>query len=475
MTSESYPLSRVRAVAFTIAFVQFIGMLEGTIISTALPDMAGDFGVIPSEMGISITAYLLVVAAFLPASAWLADRFGTRKVLMIAIAGFGLSSLLCAMSESLGFFVAARIFQALCSSLMAPIGNLILLRITPRKQLVQMMAISTTPALIAPVIGPPIGGFLTEAAGWPSIFYINIPLAALGIITIGKLIPEFKGTTIRPFDRKGFLLMGGALACIVYAFDRIGAHPGQWLQPALLIVTGAFMGLMAYRHLSHSPTPLFPLASLSVPTFYSITYGAGFLMRLPFAGQALLLPLYFQVGFGMSPASAGLLLLANNLGDLMLKPFAGAAVRAWTFRNSLTYGTMAMMAGMGATAFLSPNMPLWLLMAAMIAVGMSRSISFTAMVSLAFADVKSEDLAGATVLNTIGYALSAAIGISLGALLVNAAPFGADVLTNYRFAILGLTILGILSIPLFARMPRDTGAEVSGHRTGESGGFSQMH
>lgn len=462
------------AVAFTIAFVQFIGMLEGTIISTALPDMARDFGVIPSEMGISITVYLLVVAAFLPASAWIADRFGTRKILILAITGFGLSSLLCAMSDSLGFFVAARVLQAFCFSLMAPIGNLVLLRITPKNQLVQMMAISTTPALIAPVIGPPIGGFLTEAAGWPSIFFINLPLSVLGVITIWKLIPDFRKETGR-FDIAGFLLVGSALSSVVYAFDRLGAHPEHWHEPAALTVLGLAMGLLAWKHLRRASAPLFPLHSLNVPTFRSITYGAGFLMRLPFAGQALLLPLYFQIGFGLSPATTGILLLANNLGDLMLKPVAGKAVRAWTFRNALTYGTAAMMLGMGATALLSPNMPLWLLAGAMIAIGMSRSITFTAMVSLAFADIKSENLAGATVLNTIGYALSAAIGISLGAMLVNAAPFGAEVLTNYRFAILGLTALGVISIPLFALMPRNAGAEVSGHRPTEGGGFSQMH
>jgi len=467
MSLDSEQTRDPKPVALIVALIMFMALLEGTVIATALPQMARDFGVAPSAMGISITSYLLVSATFLPASSWIAERFGARRVLTLSIAGFALASLLCGASTTLGFFILARMFQAFCSSLMMPVGNLVLLRVTPKRQLVQMMAISTTPALLAPVIGPPLGGFLTQAAGWPSIFFINIPLALIGIVMVRRLIPAF-ASTAPGFDLKGFVLVGGSLVCTIYAFDRIGAHPDGWASDLPLLIAGAIAGVAALFHLRRSPAPLVPLIALRHRSFTSVAFGAGFLMRLPFMGQALLLPLAFQLGFGFSPAGAGLLLLANNLGDLALKPFVGRVIRWCGFRAALTFGTAAMMLGIAATALLHPSWPFWLLLAAMAAIGMARSVAFTAMASLAFADVQSEELPGASVLSSIGNSLSAAIGISLSALFLNIAQQGQEPqLADYRLAILCLAGMGMLSIPLFARLPRTVGATVSGHKSRE--------
>jgi len=200
-------------------------------------------------------------------------------------------------------------------------------------------------------------------------------------------------------------------------------------------------------------------------TFRQIAFGAGFLMRLPFMGQSLLLPLYFQVGFGLSPFVTGMLLLAQNAGDLMLKPIAGKAIGAMGFRLSLSTGTAVMMAGMGGLALITPAWPLWAMAAAMVASGMARSIAFTGMMALSFADVSRDELGGATVVNNLANALSASAGISLAALLVNgSAGAGVAGLGDYRLGIGLLAAVGALAVPIFARLPKDAGAEVSGHR-----------
>ncbi|MPS69716.1 MAG: MFS transporter [Novosphingobium sp.] len=450
-----------RAVAMMVAFVMFLSILEATVIATALPDMARDFGVAPSGMGIGITAYLLVSTAFLPLSSWAAQRLGPRRVLTGSVLGFGLASLLCSLSTGLAFFVAARALQALCSSLMTPVGNLVLLRVTPKHRLVEMLAISTTPALIAPVIGPPLGGLLTETLGWQSIFLINLPLTLIGALLTRKLIPRIAPRPA-PFDPLCFALVAIALALLIYGFDRLGAHPGAALLPAAMIACGSAAALLAFRYLRARPDGLVPLTALRHTTFRSIAFGAGMLMRIPHMGQALVLPLYFQLAFGMSPGLAGLLLLANNLGDLALKPVVGRVIRASGFRMALSAGTAMMMASLAAIAAFTAQMSPWLMAAAMLLVGMARSVPFTGMVSLAFADVAQEELPGAIVLNSIGNALSAAIGISLGALFLNLRIFTPDSAEGpYRLALVALALIGMGAVPLFARLPAEAGARIT--------------
>jgi len=444
----------------------FMGILEGTIISTALPQMAHDFGVPPVDLSVGITAYLLVSAMLLPISSWIAERLGTRRVLVAAILGFALASLLCGTSTSLPTFVAARAVQAAFASVMVPVANLVLLRVTPKRQLVEMTAISTTPALIAPVVGPPLGGFITATAGWHFIFWVNIPLAVIGIAMVWRFVPNLYAHQRAALDRRGFLLVSSALAACVLALDRLGAHPAHWHAPAVLAAAAFTIGTLAVRHLGRVEGPIVPLAALRHATFRAVAFGAGFLMRLPFMGQALLLPLYFQVGFGLSPLATGLILLAQNLGDLMLKPVAGKALRRLGFRLALTTGTATMMGGIACIALLTPQMPLWLMCVAMLGVGAGRSIAFTAMTSLAFADVGEREIGGATVLNNLANSLSAALGISLASLVLNAATAGTGgvaTLGDYRLAILVLAAVGTVAIPLFARLPRNAGAEVSGH------------
>lgn len=450
-----------RMIAIMVAFIMFLSILEATIIATALPDMARDFRISPSELGIGITAYLLVSTACLPLSSWLAQKLGPRRVLAIAVLGFGVASLLCSLSTTLALFVTARSLQAFCSSLMAPVGNLILLRMTPTHRLVEMLAISTTPALVAPVIGPPLGGFLTEAFGWQSIFLINLPLALVGSVLVLRLIPSISPQPTR-FDPLGFVLIASALTMLIYGFDRLGAHPDSPSFPTLMLVGGAAIGLLSYRHLRRHPDSLVALDALRHRTFRSIAFGAGMLMRIPFMAQALVLPLCFQLAFNLSPGAAGLLLLANNLGDLVLKPIVGRVIRLTGFRASLAWGTGLMMGTMAALALLDAKTPFWLMALTMFTAGLARSVPFTGMVSIAFADVAQEELPGAIVLNSIGNAMSAAVGISLGALFLNL-PFATEIqdeASPYRLALVSLALLGFGAVPLFARLPAGAGAKI---------------
>jgi EmrB/QacA subfamily drug resistance transporter len=461
------PAAVPRTVALIVAVTMFMGILEGTVIATALPHMAGDFGVRPVEMSIGISVYLITSAIFLPTSSWFAERFGTRRVMTCSIVGFAMASLLCGASTSLAGFVAARAVQALCSSLMVPVGNLVLLRVTPKRDLVSIMAISTTPALIAPVIGPPLGGFITSFFGWRWIFYLNLPIAVIGAVLTLRYIPDLRALPKR-FDVKGFALTACALTATLYGLERLAAQPMQWELPLLLLMIGGGAGVMALAHARRGHAPLVSVAPLRHPTFASIAIGAGFFARLPFMAQAFILPLFFQVGFGLSAFQTGLLLLAQNAGDLALKPIAGKVLRWMGFRTALTSGSAMMMLSLAGCALLTPDVPFAFLFAALFATGMCRSVLFTAMMALTFADVADEELGVATVLNSLATAVTAALGVSLAALALNLSRMaGAEMmgdLADFRIAMLSLLALGALSIPLFARLPGDAGAEVSGQK-----------
>ncbi len=459
---------RNRAIALIVSLAMFMGILEATVIATALPYMAKDFHIEPVQLSIGITVYLIVSAVCMPLSGWVADRLGARRVFAVSIVAFAISSLFCGLSQNLFQFVIARILQAIAASLMTPVGNLVLLRTTPKHQLVSAMAISTTPALIAPVVGPPLGGFITAYLGWRWIFYINIPLAVLGAIAAMMIIPDLPQTARKRFDVKGFLLTGISMVLILSGLDRLAAHPGQWIMPLGVIILGLGCGYQAVRHARESSAPLVSLTALRHKTFASVMLAPGMFSRLPFMAHAFILPLFLQIGLGFDAFQAGLLLLAQNLGDLVLKPFAGKALRRWGFRAALTYGMAAMMLGIGSSALISENWPFWLSMALLFASGMARSVSFTGMMALTYADVADDEITDATVVNNLAMAMSGGLGISIGVFCLNMLRDAnmQDVipLGDFRITIVVLAAAGMISAWSFTRLPADAGAHVSGQK-----------
>lgn len=462
-----------RLIALIVAVAMFMATLDSTIIATAMPRMAEDFGVSPVGLSIGITVYIMVSAVFLPISSWVADRFGTRRVFVIAIFGFTIASVLCGLSESLTQFALARALQAIFASLMVPVGNLLLLRTTPKADLVSVMAISTTPALIAPVIGPPIGGFITTFLSWPWIFYLNVPIGLAGVLLALRYIPNLTAESEKPFDTKGFVITGSALTAFIYGLDRLGAQAVGWQGPAVLIAAGLILGVLAVRHSRRIAYPLVSLKALRFQTFTAATITGGSLIKIPFMAQAFILPLLFQVGFGLSAFQSGLLLLAQNAGDLVLKTIASQALRWIGFRFALVSGALLTAAATAACALLTASMPLWFLFTVLFISGMCRSVLFTGMMALTFADVPSDEMGDATVLSNVGNSIVAALGISLSAIAMNLSLSlsGNESLTadDCRIALIAMAAIGATSVFSFMRLPRDAGAEVSGHRLASAG------
>ena len=458
-----------RLIAAIVAAAMFMGSLDQTVIATALPQMARAFHRPPVDLSLAMTVYILVMAAFLPVSTWVADRLGARKVFAGAIVGFAAASALCGVSQTLPEFIAARVLQALAAALMAPVGNLVLFRSTAKKDLVTAVAISTTPGLVAPVIGPAIGGFIVTFFEWPWIFYLNIPIAIVGVALALRYIPDLKTAERRPFDWAGFWLTGAALGAFIWGLDRISTPGGDWRWPAALIVLGLGLGVLAIRHSRRARHPLLSLEPLRIATFRISALTGGTLIRLPFRALGFTLPLMFQVALGMSAFQSGLLVLGYNGGDLLLKSIANQALRRMGFRRALSVTAVLSALATASWVVFSPSTPFWAVFAVLVLSGMARSILMTAMVSMTFADVPHAEIGAATVLSNVLNQTTGAIAIGLAALVLNlsAAARGSAGhvgLADCRVVLVLLAVTGLLSLPSFLRLRPDAGAEVSGHR-----------
>jgi EmrB/QacA subfamily drug resistance transporter len=468
---------RSRLIALIISAALFMASLDSTVITTALPQMAHDFALPPVELSLGITVYILVMAAFLPISTWVADRLGARRVFAAAIVGFALSSALCSFSRDLPEFVGARALQALMAALMSPVGNLVLLRSTPKRDLVAAIAISTTPALVAPVIGPAVGGFVVTFVDWPWIFFLNVPIAALGVALALRFIPDVREERRRPFDWRGFALTGSALAAVIYGLDLLASPRGSWPVPTALIGCGLALGAMAVRHNLRAPHPLTPLDALKITTFRVASLTGGTLIRLPFRASGFVLPLLFQVCLGFSAFQSGLLIVGLNGGDLLLKSVANQVLRRIGFRRALASGAFATAAAILSWATFGPRSPFWLIFGLLTLAGMARSVLMTGLVSMTFADVPYEEIGGATVLSNVVNQSTGALGVALAAMVLNLAASrhgGRLELGDCRLAVMAMAAVSLAAVPSFLRLPSDAGAEVSGHRPADGAATAEL-
>src|SRR5579871_54729 len=246
-------------IALLAAGALFMEQLDGTVIATALPQMAQSFAVAAVDLNIGMSAYLLTVAVFIPASGWVTDRFGARTVFASAIVTFTLSSVLCAASGTLWQFTLARVLQGIGGAMMVPVGRLIVLRNTEKQHFVRMIAYLTWPALTAPVVGPPLGGLITEYSSWPWIFLLNVPLGIAGLALALVLIPNSRSEGKGAFDWTGFALTGFASFSLMYSLEAIGRNRIDWLITAPLLCASLTAGICAVRHALRAAHPLLDL------------------------------------------------------------------------------------------------------------------------------------------------------------------------------------------------------------------------
>ncbi len=403
------------APALLVAGAFFMEFLDGTVIATALPDMARDFGVTAVELNIGISAYLITLAVLIPASGWIADRFGARAIFTLALAIFTLASVFCGLSTEVHIFVAMRILQGVGGALMVPVGRLAVLRTTPKHQLIKAIATLTWPALVAPIIGPPLGGFITRYASWHWIFFINVPLGLAAIILSLRIIPDIRETERRSFDLSGFITTSVAMVSLVTAIERLGDRQPQIWPTLALAALGFGCLLYSIRHFRRAAAPMVRLDALQVPTFRVTMYG-GSLFRASISAVPFLLPLLFQVGFGMDPFHSGLLVLAVFVGNLTIKPATTPLIRWLGFRRLLLINGALNVCSLLACALLTPQTPVWAIMLILYLGGVFRSIQFTGVSTLAFADVPAAQMSDANTLFSTASQLAVGLGITLGAI-----------------------------------------------------------
>jgi len=455
---------RTRLTALIVACALFMQNLDSTVIATALPTMAKAFGADPVHMNVALTAYLLSVAVFIPASGWVADRFGSRSVFRAAIVVFTIGSVLCGRADNLGFLIAARILQGAGGAMMVPVGRLVLLRTTPRHEMVAAMAWLSMPALLGPVLGPPVGGFIVTYTSWRWIFDINVPIGVVGVVAVSLFIEEVREPPPGRFDGIGLLLSGSGLAGLMFGMETLGRGVvAPWVGAAIAGIGAVGIGLYLLHARTH-PAPLLDLSLLRLPCF-RVALAAMMLFRTGIGAIPFLLPLMLQVGFGDSAVRSGLITFASSAGALVMKPATQAALRRFGFRDTLVWNGVLSGVLVSACAAFRPTWPAAAIYAVLLVGGLFRSLQFTAYNTLAYGDVPRAKMSAATSLYTAAQQLAATIGISLGALALEVAmgfARRAPSVGDFSIAFVAVAALTLAAAPLAVRLPRDAGDDLTG-------------
>ncbi len=446
-----------------VATALFMANLDATVLATSLPEIAKDLGLNPIHLKLALTTYLLALAVFIPASGWVADRYGPKTVFRAAMAVFALGSICCGLAQGLGSLVAARVLQGIGGAMMMPVGRLIVLRTVPREEMIGAMAWLTIPALLGPVMGPLLGGFISTYFDWRWIFWINIPVAVLGMMLITKFIPDVRDGNPDSFDLKGFLLVGPGLSMFLTGATLLGLDFVSGQTVAALLFIGAILLALYIPHALKAPAPLIDIRLLAVPTFLAGVFG-GFLFRIGIGAAPFLLPLLFQMGFGMTPFQSGLLTFATGFGAMFMKTQAASILRHYGYRNILIYNSLLAAAFSALPAFFTEATPALIMTAIFFMGGLSRSLQFTSINTICYADIPPEQLSRATSFVSVGQELSGAVGVSVAALgleLMQRTQGGGTLAPNHFPPVFILiSVIAALSAFLYATLPKDAGSSL---------------
>jgi EmrB/QacA subfamily drug resistance transporter len=451
--------------ALIIATALFMENMDGTVISTSLPAIAHDLHEDPIVLKLALTSYMLTLAVFIPASGWVADRFGARTVFCTAIVVFTLGSIMCGASSSLPTLIAARVFQGLGGAMMVPVGRLVILRSVPKSELVNAMAYLTVPALLGPVAGPPLGGFITTYFHWRWIFWINVPIGVLGVFLSLKFIHNLREEDVPRFDFKGFVLSGVGLVSLIAGLSVIG----RGIAPAWVVVAMVGVGslaLWAYvRHAGQNEDAILDLKLLRIQTFFAGVVG-GLIFRIGIGAMPFLLPLLLQIGFGLTPFESGSLTFATAAGALLMKFSASTLLRWFGFRRTLIVNGLISGAFLAACALFSPTTPHWMLLLTLLTGGFFRSLEFTALNAISYADIDTPRMSRATSFASVSQQMSGAVGVAIAAICVQSIQLGfGDPELQARDLSLAFVLVAIISsfsVFVFARLKPDAGAALSG-------------
>lgn len=468
-SDKSITVSLIVAIAF------FMQNLDTTAVNTSIPAMARSFGTDVVHLSAGVTSYLIALAIFIPVSGWIADRFGTRRVFCSAIVLFIISSMLCGLSQTLTQFVIFRIMQGMAGAMMTPVGRLAVLKATPKENLVTAIAYITWPGLVAPILGPLVGGYLTTYWSWHWIFYLNVPLSIICIALAWHFIPEEKPSDEpkKRFDAVGFVLSGLALAGFMYGVELLSRSEVSYY--ISLIVVLISLGLLYFniRYSRHISNPLIDYSVVRIPT-YRVTIFTGSISRMVIGVAPYLVPLMFQEGFGLSPFESGLLFLATMAGNLCMKPMTVWVMRHFNFKSVLIVNGFMVVVFTLLTAFLLPTTPTILIVAVMFLSGMFRSMQFSSITTLAFADIPQPRMTAANTLYSTVQQMSTGMGIAMGAVflrfshMINGST-GNYTVPDFKLSFIFVAILGFISLYGYTKLSTDAGDIVRGKKKDNNG------
>ena len=460
------PPANFRTVALIIASAMFMEQLDGTVLATALPTMARDFGVTAPSMSVALTSYLLSLAIFIPASGRVADRFGSSIVFRSAIVVFTLGSMLCGVAPNLPLFVAARIVQGLGGAMMMPVGRLVLFRSVERRDMVSAMSWLLVPALIGPIVGPPVGGFFVTYLDWRWIFFINVPIGVLGVTLVTLYIENVPPVKSTRFDVGGLLLSGTALGCLFFGFE-LASHESQVATAFGLLAVGTIFGAFYIRHARRTPNPILDLSLMRVPSF-GLSLWAGSITRVTQGAQPFLLPLMMQLGFGMTAVQSGSITLATAVGSMGMKAVAPRVLRRFGFRRSLIVNGLLAASSYAVCAAFRPGWPVPLMFAVLTVSGFFMSLQFTAYNTVAFDEIPHERMSAATSFYTTFQQLMLSVGICVAALVLEGSMIAQGHakagLADFSAAFLIVTAISVTATLVNIRFSPTAGAEISGHK-----------
>ena len=448
--------------ALLVAGCFFMEFLDATIVAPAVPAIARDLAVPAVTVNVAITAYVVTLAVLIPVSGWLSDRWGARLVFGGAIAVFTAASVGCALAADLAALTSMRVVQGAGGAMMVPVGRLVVLRSTPKADLLRAMAYLTWPALVAPVAAPALGGVLSSYASWRWIFLVNVPLGLVALVLARRLVPELRDPEVSALDWRGAVLVAVGAAALVVGMDRMVADDPGWPVVATAVAAACLALVLAVRHLQRTARPLLDLRVLRVAT-YRVSASSGSCFRAVVTAVPFLLALFLQLGLGWNAAQAGLMLTPLFLGNLAIKPATTPLLRRWGIRRVMLASVAGSAVCLLGIAALQDSTPLPAMVALVTLTGVFRSVGFTSFVSVAFADVEPGRMTSANTLMSTLQELAGGLGIAAGSLLVHLGDTVAGgAAPGFRFAFVALASVLLLPVAGAWRLNPAAGEQVTG-------------
>ena len=450
------PEFRLLVLLVSIGF--FMQGLDTTIVNTALPAMAVNLGEDPLQMQSVVVAYVLSVAACIPLSGWLADRFGVRNTYFSAIVIFTLASLGCGLANSLNELLVYRAIQGIGGALLLPVGRLAMLKVIPRTQFLSAMSLMSLAGLMGPLIGPTLGGWMVEVATWHWIFLINIPMGLLGCLITVKAMPNVTEPSVKSFDFSGFILLVIAMVGVSMGIENFSSpHLSLWWSSGL--ITAGLMAAAIYAYHAHSNQNALFRSKLFSNQIYAIGIVGNFFARLGGNAMPFLMPLMLQVAFGFEPFITGLLMIPTVLGSLASKPIIRQIIQRFGYRKVLLVNTLLVGACIASFALTTADTPIWLRALHFFIFGMLNSLQFVSMNTLTLKDLPQQDASSGNSFLSMIMMVSMSIGVALAGTLVNVftAYYGVEHITSaFHSTLIFLGCINIITACIFWRIPRNT-------------------